>query len=112
MERIIRKLLVAWLLLLGALLLTQVPPLPGGARLGYGLVWVVMLTSPVVALLILWLLGLKMCETLHRLRVLWRARHWRRKRAANDRWMDTPLQLKEDGEDLEKISHLRLNILY
>jgi hypothetical protein len=88
MERIIRKLLLAWLLLLGALLLTQ--ELPGGARLGYGLAWVVMLTSPVVALLILWLLGLMMRETLHRMRVLWRARHWRRKREADDRWMDTP----------------------
>gem|GEM_PF-5181613 len=90
MERIIRKLLLAWLLLLGALLLTQVLPLPAGARLGYGLVWVVALTSPVVALLILWLLGLRMREILHRLRVLWRARYWRRRRAADDRWINTP----------------------
>ena len=88
MERIIRKLLLAWLLL-GALYLTQVLPLPGGARLGLGLVWVVALTSPVVALLILWLLGIRLRETLHRVRVLWRARHWRRKRPADDSWMDT-----------------------
>jgi hypothetical protein len=87
MERIIRKLLLTWLLLLGALLLTQV--LPGGAQLGLGLVWVVALTSPVVALLILWLLGIRLRETLHRVRVLWRARHWRRKRPADDSWMDT-----------------------
>ena len=79
MERIIRKLLLAWVLLLGALLLTQVLPLPGGARLGYGLVWVVMLTSPVVALLIFWLLGIRMREILHRVRVLRRAMKWKRK---------------------------------
>ena len=90
MERIIRKSLLAWVLLLGAQLLTQVLPLPGAARLGYGLVWVLMLTSPVVALLILWLLGMRMRETLHRVRVLRRARYWRRKRAADKRWMDTP----------------------
>ena len=89
MERIIRKLLLAWLLLLGALLLTQVLPLPGGAQLSLGLVWVVALTSPVVALLILWLLGIRLRETLHRARVLWRARHWRRKRPADDSWLDT-----------------------
>jgi len=89
MERIIRKLLLAWVLLLAALYLTQVLPLPGGARLGLGLVWVVALTSPVVALLILWLLGIRLRETLHRARVLWRARYWRRKRPADDSWMDT-----------------------
>lgn len=87
MERIIRKLLLTWLLLLGALLLMQV--LPGGAQLGLGLVWVVALTSPIVALLILWLLGIRLRETLHRVRVLWRARHWRRKRPADDSWLDT-----------------------
>lgn len=74
----IRKLLLAWLLLLGALLLTQVLPPPAGARLGYGLVWVVALCSPVVALLILWLVGLRIREALHRLRVLRRAAKWKR----------------------------------
>ena len=88
MERIIRKLLLAWVLLLGAQLLTQVLTLPGGARLGHGLVWVLMLTSPIVAGLILWLLVLMMRETLHRLRVLRRARHWRRQRTADNRWME------------------------
>jgi hypothetical protein len=78
MERIIRKCLLAWLLLLGAQLLTQVLPLPGGAQLGYGLVWMVILTSPLVALLIVWLLGLMIRETLHRLRVLRRATKWKR----------------------------------
>lgn len=89
MERLIRKLLLAWLLLLGALLLTQVLPLPGTARLGYGLVWVVTLTSPVVAVLIFGLLAIRLRETLYQIRVLWRARHWRRKHVANDQWLHT-----------------------
>ena len=89
MERLIRKLLLAWLLLLGTLLLTQVLPLPGAARLGYGLVWVVTLTSPVVAVLIFGLLAIRLRETLHQIRVLWRARHWRRKHVANDQWLHT-----------------------
>ena len=77
MERIIRKLLLAWLVLLGTLLLAQVVPLPGGAGLSYGLIWVVALTSPVAALLILWLMGFRLREALHRLRVLRRAARWK-----------------------------------
>lgn len=88
MERIIRKSLLTWVLLLGAQFLTQVLPLPGGARLGLGLGWVIMLTSPVVALFILLLLGLRLRETLYRVRVLRRARYWRRKRAADNSWLD------------------------
>jgi hypothetical protein len=77
MERMIRKLLLVWLVLLGVLLLAQVVPLPGGAGLSYGLIWVVALTSPVAALLILWLMGFRLREVLYRLRVLRRAARWK-----------------------------------
>jgi hypothetical protein len=77
MAQIIRKLLIAWLLLLGALLLTQALPLPAGARLGYGLMWVVALTSPVAAGLLLWLAAVRLRMALYRLRVLRRAARWK-----------------------------------
>ncbi len=78
-ERIIRRLLLAWLLLLAGVLLTQVRPFLGGARLGYWLLVVVALGSPVVALLLLWLMGLRLREAFYRLRVLRRAAKWKRK---------------------------------
>ncbi len=78
-ERVIYSLLIAWLLLLGGVLLTQVHPFSGSARLGYWLLVVVALGSPVVALLLLWLMGLRLWEAFSRLRVLRRAAKWKRK---------------------------------
>ena len=79
MARIICKLLITWLLLLGALLLTQLLPLPGGVRLGDGLGWAVALTSPVVVLLLLIVVRLRLRQVFCRLRVLRRAARWQRK---------------------------------
>jgi hypothetical protein len=78
-ERIIRRLLLVWLLLLAGVLLTQVYPFSGSARLGYWLLVVVALGSPVVALLLLWLIGLRLREAFYRVRVLRRAARWKRK---------------------------------
>jgi hypothetical protein len=78
-ERIIRRLLVAWLLLFGGVLLTQWHPFPGSMRLGYWLLVAVALGSPVVALLMLWLLGARLRELGYRVRVLRRAAKWKRK---------------------------------
>lgn len=85
-ERLIYRLLLSWLLLLGALLLTQVFPFPGSARLGYGLLVAVALGSPVVALLLLWWVGLGLRDAYHRLRVLRRAAKWRRQSPSDD-WL-------------------------
>ncbi len=78
-ERVIRRLLLAWLLPLAGVLLMQVRPFSGSARLGYWLLVVVALGSPVVALLLLWLMGLRLREAFYRLRVLRRAAKWKRK---------------------------------
>ena len=87
MDWIIRKLLLGWLALIGALLLMQALPLPKGAvgyvaELSYVLAWVVALTSPVAALLLIWLMLFRLREALHRLRVLRRAAKWKWKRPA------------------------------
>lgn len=81
-ERVIRRLLIIWLLLLGGVLLTQVHPFPGSTRLGYWLLVAVALGSPAVALLLLWLMGLRLREVLHRLRALRRAARWKREKPA------------------------------
>lgn len=86
-ERLIRRLLLAWLLLLGGTLLTQVFPFPGSARLGYGLVVAVALGSPVVGLLLLWWVGLGLRDAYYRLRMLRRAAKWRRQ-APSDAWLE------------------------
>jgi len=86
-EQLIHRLLLAWLLLLGALLLTQVLPFPGSARLGYWLIVAVALGSPVVALLLLWWVGLGLRDAYHRLRVLRRAAKWSRP-APSDAWLE------------------------
>jgi hypothetical protein len=78
-ERIVRRLLAAWLLLLGGVLLTQWRPFPGSTRLGYWLLVAVSLGSPMVALLLLWLLGARLRELCYRVRVLRRAAKWKRK---------------------------------
>ncbi len=78
-ERVIRRILLVWLLLLAGVLLTQVRPFLGSAWLGYWLLVVVALGSPVVALLLLLLMGLRLREAFYRLRVLRRAAKWKRK---------------------------------
>lgn len=85
-EQLIHRLLLAWLLL-GALLLTQVLPFPGSARLGYWLIVAVALGSPVVALLLLWWVGLGLRDAYHRLRVMRRAAKWSRP-APSDAWLE------------------------
>ena len=86
MERIIRRLLIGWLLLLGGVLLAY----HGGySILAYRLFWAVAIGSPIVALLLLVHAGLGLREAWHRVWVLRRARHWRRQRPADNRWMET-----------------------
>ncbi len=86
-ERLIRRLLLAWLLLLGALLLTQAFPFPGSARLGYGMLVAVALGSPVAALLLLWWVAIGLRDAYHRLRVLRRAAKWYCQ-APSDDWLN------------------------
>jgi hypothetical protein len=86
MERIIRRLLIGWLLLLGGVLLAYHS---GYSTLAYRLFWAVAIGSPIVALLLLTHVGLGLREVWHRARVLRRARHWRRQQAADNRWMES-----------------------
>ena len=87
MERIIRRLLLGWLgLLAGVVLAYQY----GYERLAYWLLWPVALGSPVVVVLLWWFLGLRLRGVWRRVRVLRRARHWRRKLAPDNRWLNTP----------------------
>lgn len=86
-ERLIRRLLLAWLLLLGSIWLTQVVPFPGSTRLSYWLVLAVAVSCPLVAGLLLWLMGLHLREVLHRVRVLRRAAKWKRKPPC-DAWFE------------------------
>ena len=87
MEQTIRRLLLVWLgLLTGVVLAYRY----GYDRLAYWLLWMVALGSPVVALMIGWLLVLQLRDLWHRVRMLRRARHWQRKRATDDSWMVTP----------------------
>jgi hypothetical protein len=79
MERITHRLLLAWVLLWGASIFTQVLPFPGSARLGYWFFVVVVLTSPVIIVLQFLSVVLGLCEALHRLCVLRRAVKWKRK---------------------------------
>jgi hypothetical protein len=79
MERIIYRLLLAWVLLLGAIILTQVLPFPGSAQLGYWLLLVVALTSPVVVVLLFLHVVWGLRTAFYRLRVLRRAARWTRK---------------------------------
>ncbi|MGI4865179.1 MAG: hypothetical protein ACRYFZ_14755 [Janthinobacterium lividum] len=87
MERTIRRLLLGWLGLLASVVLAY---RYGYARPAYWLLWLVALGSPLVVVMLGWLLVLRLREVWHRVRVLWRARHWRRKRAPDYRWLDTP----------------------
>jgi hypothetical protein len=74
MERTIRCLLRMWLALLAGLLLSQtVAP-----RLSYALMAVVACSSPVVAVLLLWLATLRLRDAHRRIQVLRRAAKWKR----------------------------------
>ncbi|MGI4871835.1 MAG: hypothetical protein ACRYFX_11740 [Janthinobacterium lividum] len=75
-EHTTRRLLAAWLLVLGGVLLVQHL---GWTQLAYWLLWAVALGCPVVAVLLLWLIWLRLREVWRRARVLWRAWRWRRK---------------------------------
>jgi hypothetical protein len=86
MERLIRRLLIVWLLLLGGVLLAYHY---GYSPLAYRLLWAVAIGSPVVGLLLLARVVLGLRNAWHRARVLRRARRWRHKQEADDRWMDT-----------------------
>ncbi|NML67132.1 hypothetical protein HHL22_18155 [Hymenobacter sp. RP-2-7] len=86
-ERVIHRLLLAWVLLLGGLLLLQAYPFPGSAQLSYWLVVAVALGSPVVAGLLLWLAGLGLRSAYHQLRVLRRAAQWTRQEPS-DEWLN------------------------
>jgi CBS-domain-containing membrane protein len=79
MERMMHRLLLAWALLWGACILTQVLPFPVSARLGYWFFLVVVLTSPVVLVLVFLHVVLGLREAFYRLRVLRRAVKWKRK---------------------------------
>lgn len=87
MERIIRWLLLAWVLLLGAGILTQVLPFSGSVRLGYWFFVVVALTSPVAILLLFLQVVLGLRAAFYRLRVLRRAVRWKRKEPRT-RWTE------------------------
>jgi len=86
MERLIHRLLIGWLLLLGGVLLAYHC---GYSALAYRLFWAVAIGSPIVALLLLAHAVLRLREAWHQMRVLRRARHWRRQRGADNRWMET-----------------------
>lgn len=79
MERTIHRLLLAWVLLLSAVILAQEFPFPGSARLSYWLFVVVALTSPVVVVLLFVHVGRGLRAAFYRLRVLRRAARWPRK---------------------------------
>lgn len=84
MERTIRRRLLIWLALLGGALLSQ----RFAPQLSYGLLVAVAMGCPVVAVLLLWLVALRLREAWHRLRVLQRAAKWRRERPATRKWME------------------------
>jgi hypothetical protein len=86
MERLIRRLLALWLLLIGGMLLAYHC---GYSTLAYFLIWAVAIGSPVAGLLLLAHVVLGLREAWHRVRVLRRARHWQPKRKVDNRWMDT-----------------------
>ena len=86
MERIIRRLLIGWLLWLSGVLLAYHY---GYSLLAYRLLWAVAIGSPVVGVLLLARVVLGLCDAWRRVRVLRRARHWRHKQEADNWWMDT-----------------------
>ena len=83
MEPTIRRLLLAWLALLAALLLSQQLAL----RLSDGLLVAVTVGSPVVAGLLLRPVAFGLREAIHRWRVLRQAANWKRPRPTDDEWL-------------------------
>jgi hypothetical protein len=83
MERLIPRLLLAWLVLLAALLLSErLAP-----HLRYGLLVAVACGSPVVVVLLLWRVVLGLREAWRRFQVLRRAAKWRREKPGSREWM-------------------------
>jgi hypothetical protein len=74
MPLLIRRLLLAWLSLLAALLLSQ----RFAPSLGYGLMLAVAAGCPVVAGLLLWVMWLRLREAWRRAQVLRRTARWKR----------------------------------
>lgn len=89
MERTIRRVLIAWLSLIGGAVLTQQVPFPGSRRLGYWLLAAVVSGIPVVMAGCLWLAGLGLQDALWRIRVLRRAAKWKwpRRREHAEDWL-------------------------
>ncbi len=81
-EQLPCRLLAAWLLLVGGVLLAQVCL---ATRLSYWLLVAVALGSPAVVLLLLWLMGWRLRAGLHRLRA-WRRASSRRRQRPADAW--------------------------
>lgn len=82
MERLIRQLLLVWLALLASLLLSQ----QFAPRLSFGLLVAVTCGCPVVAILLLWRVGLELRRVWRRVQVLRRAGKWRREKPDNREW--------------------------
>jgi hypothetical protein len=85
MERIIRLLLIGWLLLLSGVLVAYHYGYP---LLAYRLLWAVAIGSPAVVLALLVRVGLGLRDAWHRVQVLRRARRWRNPQEPDDRWMN------------------------
>ncbi|MBF9219696.1 hypothetical protein [Hymenobacter ruricola] len=83
MERLLHRLLLAWLALLAALLLS----LRFAPALSYGLLLAVAIGCPVVVGLLLGLVALGLRGAWRRARVLRRAAKWRREQPDNREWL-------------------------
>lgn len=84
MERIIRRFLMSWLLLLGSVLLTQHL---GYSQLAYWLLVLVAASLPLVIVALLARMGLGLREAWQRVQVLRRANKWMRWRQPDDGWL-------------------------
>ena len=78
-KRLVNRLFLGWLALLGGVLLTQACPFPGSTQIGCWLLAALALGIPLVALLMLWLMSLELREAFQRIRVLRRAAKWKPK---------------------------------
>lgn len=79
-KRLLNRLLLGWLGLLGGVLLMQACPFLGSTRIGGWLLVALVLGMPLGSLLMLWLvLSLELREAYQRVRVLRRAAKWKPK---------------------------------
>jgi len=69
-KRLLHRLLLGWLGLLGGVLLTQALPFPGSTHIGVWLMVATVLGLPLLMLLTLWLMSLELREAFRRVRVL------------------------------------------